>query len=209
MKACWDATGFYFAYDVKDADDKITKAKSGDFWEGDAVELWVDTLNAKDKGRTACTYQFWAWPDGAANDPTLVAGEAVRYGTRGLRRLQERPDPDRVPQDARRVDDRGARPRRAVRPPRRREIDMRPGRIVGMNLSICTGTPLYYYWAGTSDVRTSLHADTWGDALLAGSDGKLECVERLAGELKPGTTATPSPPSASATSSASASPTPT
>ena len=55
-----------------------------------------------------------------------------------------------------------------------------------MNFSICTGTSLYYYWAGTADVETSRRPDTWGDVLLAGSAGKLECIDRLASELKQG-----------------------
>ena len=78
-KSVWDNTGFYLAYDVKDADGKITKTKADDFWEADAVEMWVDPLNLKEKHRSQSSYQFWAWVAGAADDPAKIGGEAIIF----------------------------------------------------------------------------------------------------------------------------------
>jgi hypothetical protein len=70
-----------------------------------------------------------------------------------------------------------------------RMLDLQPGRILGMNFSICTGTDLYYYWAGTTKVATARRPDTWGDVLLAGSAGRLECLDKLTAELSAGESA--------------------
>lgn len=189
VRALWDNTGFYAAYDVKDADGVVTKATAGNFWEADAVEIWFDTLNTKDKHRIESTYQFWAWVVGSAKDANQIGGETINYGSHD----------DFVPchgdfiQTASKKTTDGwsievhipvERFNRAGR------IDLSPGRILGMNFSICTGTPLYYYWAGTADVETSRHPDTWGDVLLAGSAGKVECIDKLASEMKAGESAT-------------------
>ncbi len=188
VKAVWDNTGFYVAYDVKDADNTITKADPGNFWEGDAVEVWFDALNTKEKRRTESTYQFWAWVAGSARDPAKVGGESISYGVRDefipyrsdLIQTASKKTPDgwsiefHVPVE---------------RFSRTGHIDLTPGRILGMNFSICTGTPLYYYWAGTADVETARHPNTWGDVILAGSAGKVECIDKLASELKDGTAA--------------------
>ncbi len=173
---------------MKDADNVITKAEAGNFWEADAVEIWFDTLNTKDRHRVEGTYQFWAWVAGSAKDPTQIGGETINYG----------PHDDFIPYHSDLIQTASKKTADGwsievhipvERFKRSGRIDLSPGRIIGMNFSICTGTPLYYYWAGTAEVETSRHPDTWGDVLLAGSAGKVECIEKLASELKPGESA--------------------
>ncbi|GMV79526.1 MAG: hypothetical protein AMXMBFR7_07100 [Planctomycetota bacterium] len=193
VKVAWDNTGFFFAYDVKDADGQIKKVQPGNFWEGDAVEIWFDALNTKDQKRGAnWAQQFWVWPFGAQGDDAKTGGEAVKddpkkewswvaYGPEQLRRAAKQTADGWTME---------------VHIPRERlkRMDLVPGKIIGFNLSICTGTPLYYYWGGNSDVRTSERPDTWGDVLLSGSDGKLDLPAHLAQEAqapKPGETEKP------------------
>jgi hypothetical protein len=178
VKVQWDNTGFYLAYDVKDADGKITKVKPGDFWEGDGIEFWVDTLNTKEKHRTQCSHQFWAWVDGASDNPAQVGGEAQSWPGKN----SYVPLGADVIKTASKKNDAGWTIEVFVPASHFRMLDLEPGRILGMNFSICTGTDLYYYWAGTTKVATARRPDTWGDALLAGSAGRLECIDKLTSE---------------------------
>lgn len=184
VKIAWDNTGLYFCYDVKAPENQIHKVKSSSFWDGDGVEIFVDTRNTKDKLRgSAWAQQFWVWPFGMAGDDSKVGGEA---------KMDKKGEQEYVPCTNAEIQ-RGAKKTAEgwtlqVHIPfeRLKDPNLQPGRIVGLNLSICTGTALIYYWAGTSHVRTSEHPETWGDVLLAGSDGKLEAVDKLTAELKPG-----------------------
>jgi hypothetical protein len=189
-KMAWDNTGLYFCYDVKDADNQITKTKPGTFWEADAVEIFFDARNTKDKERgSKWTQQFWVWPFGMAGDDAIVGGEAVFDEKGNL--TEPLFKSDRVQRVANKTAD-GWTMEVHLPFDMCKNFSAQPGRIIGVNLSICTGTPLYYYWAGTSAVRTSEHPDTWGDLLLAGCDGKLEVVDKLSTELKAGETSKPS-----------------
>ncbi|HET6246544.1 MAG TPA: sugar-binding protein [Tepidisphaeraceae bacterium] len=187
VKVQWDNTGFYLAYDVKDADDKITKVKPGDFWEGDGIEFWVDSLNTKEKYRTKSSHQFWAWVDGALDNPAWVGGEARSWPGKD----EYLPLGADVIKTASKKTPAGWTIEVFFPATKFRMLDLQPGRILGMNFSICTGTHLYYYWAGTTKVATARRPDTWGDALLAGSAGRLECLDKLTAELSPGQTAKP------------------
>ena len=188
-KIAWDNTGLYFFYDMIDADNKITKVKPNDFWGGDGVEIFFDARNTKDKSRgSAWTQQFWVWPFGMDGDDNVVGGEAILEPGKDIR------EPVFTSAEIQRAAKKTADGwTMEVHLPfeRLKNFNGQPGRIFGLNLSICTGTDLYYYWAGTSAVRTSEKPDTWGDVLLAGSDGKLEVIDKLATELKPGETAKP------------------
>jgi hypothetical protein len=185
-KIAWDNTGIYLCYDYKAADNQIHKVKPNVFWEGDGVEIFVDTRNTKDKLRgSTWTQQFWFWPFGMAGDDSKTGGEA---------RMDKQGNVDfpaytanEIQRAAKKTAD-GWTMEVHIPFERLKDPNLQPGRIVGLNLSICTGTNLYYYWAGTSNVRTSEHPETWGDVLLAGSDGKLEAVDKLTSELKPGET---------------------
>jgi hypothetical protein len=180
IKVQWDNTGFYMAYDVKKADPAIRKVKATNFWEGDCIEMWVDTLNTKESERTELTQQFWAWPDGAADDATKIGGEAISIG----RRHEWNPfGADKIQRAAKKTE-KGWTMEVHVPKERFHQIEMAPGKIMGMNFSICTGTPLYYYWVANVGTGTWGAPDTWGDVLLAGSDAKVEVVDKLASELK-------------------------
>jgi hypothetical protein len=180
VKAAWDNTGFYLAYDIKDADGRIRKVKPENFWEGDAVEIWFDPQNTKERSRGKKTdQQFWVWPFGMQGDDNKTGGEAIMNIGKGA---DFRPYGSAEIQRAAKLTPAGWTMEVHIPFERIHGLSLQPGRIIGFNLSICTGTNLYYYWGGTSDVRTSEHPDTWGDLLLSGSDGKLEAVEKLGSE---------------------------
>ncbi|MFH0940218.1 MAG: sugar-binding protein [Planctomycetota bacterium] len=191
VKVAWDNTGFYFAYDVKDADGKISKAKAHNFWEGDAVEVWFDALNTKDKKRgSEWAQQFWVWPFGMANDNSKTGGEAIM--NTAAKRYDYAPYTTTEIQRAAKQTTDGWTMEVHIPIAQLKKLELQPGRIIGFNLSICTGTNLYYYWGGGDSVTTSERPDTWGDILLAGSDSKLELPDRLTSELKENETTRPS-----------------
>ena len=175
VKIQWDNSALYIAYDVIDSDNKITQAVASNFWSGDGIEFWLDPQNVKAKERTADTHQFWAWAIGASGEPGKVGGEAysddkhttfTSYG------------PDRLQVGTRKTSE-GWTMELRIPAGNLRNTQLIPGRIMGMNFSICMGTTVYYYWAGKTNIATAVRPDTWGDVLLAGSDGRLECIDKL------------------------------
>ena len=183
----WDASGLWLACEVVDADRAITATVPYDFWNGDGVEIWFDTLNAKPEGRNLDTQQFWVWAADQKDAPGVVGGEAVKAKADGNWKATSYAATDIL--RASRPTERGwtlelRLPARLIQ-----GFEPRPGRIIGFNLSMCTGTSLLYYWAGTSDVRTSEHPSTWGDLLLAGSDGRIMAPTKRARDLAPGESA--------------------
>lgn len=189
LKLAWNNKGLYFACEFKDVDNDIRRVQPANFWEGDGLEVFIDALNLKDKGRrSSAIQQFWFWVDGQGGQPENVGGEAV-MGQDGKRNgfLPYRSD---KLQKAAKV--KGDTWFMECHLPfaRLHELDAQPGRIIGMNLCYNSGTYVYYYWGGTSGVRTSERPDTWGDALFAGADGMIEAIEKLTSELKVGETGT-------------------
>ena len=68
----WDADNLYFF--VRVVDSALTVANPLFFWECDAVELWIDGLNAKTGAFNINSGQFWATPVGGGEDlsePTI------------------------------------------------------------------------------------------------------------------------------------------
>ena len=55
--------------------------------------------------------------------------------------------------------------------------DVEPGRILGFNLQIDTGSGLYYFWTCDPKLRPSMYPVSWGDVQLLGSDGKVEVID--------------------------------
>jgi hypothetical protein len=186
LKLAWNNKGLYFACEFRDVDKDIRRVQPENFWEGDGLEVFIDALNLKDKERGAASIQqFWFWVDGQGGRPENVGGEAFMGKDGGQRFLPYRSD---KLQKAAKV--KGDTWFMECHLPFSllHDLDAQPGRIIGMNLCYNSGTHVYYYWGGTSGVRTSQRPDTWGDSLFAGSDGKMEIPEKLTAELKPGET---------------------
>ena len=179
-KAAWDNTGFYFAFDVPDADDKIRLMKPSLFWEGDGVEIWIDGMNTKEKQRSrSIGQQFWVLPFGSEGNPDQTGGEAIKELRGGYQ--QKFFGADKIQRSARKTDQ-GWILECKIPIERIANLDLTAGRIIGLNICVLTGTKTYYYWSCSKRVETYARPDTWGDVLLSGSDAKVEMPERLSSE---------------------------
>ncbi len=183
VKIAWDNGGFYFAYNITDADADVRRVRVRNFWEGDGVEIFLDAQNTKDRKRgSEYVQQFWFWVDGEGGRKEHLGGEASVIKKNGRKTTRYIPYTAANMQRASKMKGDSWRmecylPFKLVK-----NLDVQPGKILGFNFSVCTGTNLYYYWGGADKVRTSDNPDTWGDVLLAGSDGKLKLPEKLEGE---------------------------
>jgi len=75
----WDEGNLYFF--VRVVDDALTAANVIYFWECDAVELWIDGLNAKTEAFNINCGQFWVTPVGGGED--LSEPTTGRWGRGG------------------------------------------------------------------------------------------------------------------------------
>lgn len=189
VKFAWDNGGLYLCYDIVDADNDIKYVETHRFWEGDGCEIYLDTLNTKDRKRgSEWTQQFWAWPFGEAANPGHIGGEVVSQKGGGHKYLPC--GPGKFQRAAQKTKLGWSMeiylPKDAIRKP-----DLRAGRIIGFDTCVMTGSPLDYFWCGSNELRPSEHPDSWGDVLLSGSDGKLEAPEQFKAERKDGEAAKP------------------
>ncbi len=171
----WCRQGLLLAFDVEDTTGAIEPVTAlQQFWMYDCVEIYFDALNTKASQRgEAHTHQYFIFPFGPRNPANVTGFEAFIQGDSA--RI--------VPYDARMI-------RSAARQTTRgwslevllsRELlyqaDFVPGRIVGFNLQVDTGSDLYYYWTASQKFRTSLHPNTWGDLQLLGSDSRVTFLD--------------------------------
>ncbi len=147
------------------------------FWLNDCVEIYVDTLNTKARERgEANTHQFFAFPFGHRDDQDTSGYEAY-MGKEGktIQHKIVRFKPEVMPRAAKKTEKGWTLelliPRSALR-----QGGLQPGRIIGFNLQIDTGSDLYYYWTANIRIMSSIHPNTWGDVQLLGSDGKIDLV---------------------------------
>lgn len=172
MKMAWDNNGLYFMVDMTDTDDNIKKSTSGSFWAGDTLEVFLDTMNTKERQRArGAGQQFWVWPFGGASDETAPGGESFKESTGGFRfqpltTRQMLVRSERTPA--------GYRMHCRINTENIRDADLVAGKILGLNLTVETGTSVHYYWSTSKAVGTFGRPDTWGDVLLGGSDGTLD-----------------------------------
>lgn len=180
-KMAWDATGLYVWVDVTDADNKLLMAAAeGSFAIADVAEIWVDTLNTKERQRArAAGQQFWIWPDGMVGHPEFTGGESTKDLTTGY--IPTKFTMESL-QRAVKKTDQGYTMEFHLPMERLRDAEMAAGKIVGFNMTVETGTKIHYYWSASKAVGTWGRPDTWGDILLAGSDGKLEIPAKLSWE---------------------------
>lgn len=158
------------------------------FWENDAIEVYLDALNTKSKSRgEAHVHQFFAFPFGHKDDPTTPCYESRMLSGQPWTRVPYKPD------QMKRAGKKTAKgwtlelliPLKEIR-----KGILQPGRTLGYNLQIDTGTGVYYYWTAAKRVRPSMGPITWGDLQLLGSDAKIELLdeggEKIATNVVPG-----------------------
>ncbi len=193
VKAAWNNKGFYFAFDVTDPDKAIDKAHPDNFWESDCAEIWFDSQNLKEKQRgSAGVQQFWVWPFGGAGAPGQAGGEAVVHLVNKNEQSYYQAFGSGEIQRSAKQTSKGWSMEAFIPAERIQKLNLQPGRIMGFNIDVLLGNPLEFYWAGNSDVRTSMRPDTWGDVMLSGSDAKVSVVAKLTSELSPGQSTGPS-----------------
>jgi hypothetical protein len=183
IKIAWDNHGLYFMLDMIDPDRKIAKAHLNNFWECDAMEVFLDTLNTKESRRgTGAGQQFWCWPFGSLDDENAHGGESIYDRHSGFHFGVLKPED--LPRFAKMTPS-GYLLQWVIPTERVRDADLAAGKILGFNITIETGVRMHYYWSASKIVDTSVHPDTWGDILLAGSDGRVEFPAKLASEVGP------------------------
>lgn len=176
LKLSWDPGGVNVLAVLAWPGHPLKKAGVGGFWTGDSLEVWIDGLNSKEQVRDVrAGQQFWGWPAGCADDPSLVAGESRKPRNQGYQftafKADQLPTAGRVTGDGWTIEMRI--PASLIR-----NADLTPGRLLGFNAYLGTGsTDRNYYWATGKGAQTWEHPNTWGDLLLAGSDGTLEMVD--------------------------------
>lgn len=181
MQLGWRSDGLFCRFTVTDPDHKITKTTIGRFSVADVVEVWIDSLNSKEKYRARhAGQQFWIWPDGSNDDPGLAGGESVKatrnsgYRFHGIR-LPELPRATVMTAQGYSME--FQLPAALIR-----DADLAPGRILGFNSYVTTMSGTDWYWSAGKQVETFGQPDTWGDILLAGSDAAISLADRPAAQ---------------------------
>jgi len=173
--AAWCRDGLLLAFDVEDTTAGVeSPGNLNQFWLYDNVEIFLDTLNTKSPGRgEPHTHQFCVFPFGVPGKPDLTGYEVFVRGDAAdlvaLDRLSIRRAAKKTP--------RGWTLEVLLTADRLKKADLAPGRVVGFNVQIDTGSDLYYYWTANEKFRTSMHPDTWGDLQLLGSDAKIAFLD--------------------------------
>ena len=180
-RMAWDGGGIFFMFDVVDANGKLDLAPGADnFFMADVVEVWIDTLNLKERRRArGAGQQFWAWPFGSATNADAPGGESIKDRTTAYMKFAM--TPAQMQRAAQKTPD-GYRIEFRLPVERLRDPQLVAGKILGLNMTIETGGGVHYYWSSSKAIETFERPDTWGDALLAGSDGKLEIPKALSSE---------------------------
>ena len=183
VKIAWDNRGIALMVDMTTVGPNVAKAHAIEFWHSDAVEVFIDTMNAKDSRRgNGSGQQFWCWPFGSLDDDKSPGGESIFERPTGFNFSTL--SPGELPHYARPTA-RGYQLQWRIPVQRIRGAVLVPGKILGLNLVVDAGGDIHYFWSASKVVGTSVHPDTWGDVLLGGSDGRIEFPAGLAVEATP------------------------
>lgn len=168
FQVMWDASGLYVAYWLKDNHDKM--ATVDNFWNGDALELFIDPANAKRIDRLdGKSLQYWFWPRHKYHPAAFGQMRFYPDGARSATVLS--------------VDDIAIASRRRnagytceVFLPRRFLADMQliPGNVIGFNYSMNNGSGMYLRWVTNKGDNSAFRPNLWGDLLLMGSDAVIK-----------------------------------
>jgi hypothetical protein len=181
VRFAWNNSGLFIACEVWDDQPGIQRGSAEAFWEGDCVELWLDPQNRKRGYRTTAeTQQFFVWPFRDAEGGTLAGGEADQEAQPGAGEQKVSTKIRTHAAEALRV---GARPTDfgwcvEIHLPIAlvRQLDLRAGRILGLDMAVDTGSTRHHYWEGLPSYSYR-KPDTWADVMLAGSDSRIDFPE--------------------------------
>jgi hypothetical protein len=175
VKVAWSNAGLFVFCQITDPNRRIDKSESGNFWQSDSLELWIDAYNTKEKFRAKqIGQQFWVWPFGSASNPALTGGEAVVAVKKGAHRYVPF-GPDRLERWAKQTPEGWVMEAR-IPSALITNADLAAGRIIGFNTYLNTMGGTDWYWSSGDTVATSMQPDTWGDLLLAGSDARIAVI---------------------------------
>jgi len=173
--------GIHIAVQVADTTGKLENHHPlGSFWLNDGIEIYLDTLNSKynNRGETS-THQFFAFPTGHKDDAT-TGGYESHFFLNDKQQLESKIVPhsqEAMPRAGKAAEDGKSWTMEILIPRERlRQGDSKPGRIVGFNLQIDTGSGVYYFWTNPIKGRISMKPNAWGDIQFLGSDAKVEIV---------------------------------
>ena len=172
--------GLLLAVRVVDTSGKLEDHHSvNSFWLNDGVEIYLDTLNTKyDKRGEPNTHQFFVFPFGQKEDRETGGYESYFFLENQRIQWKKVAYPKNVIRRAAQKTADGWTLEVLIPKAILRHGKIVPGRIIGFNLQIDSGTNLYYFWTCAEQVRTSMHPDTWGDIQFLGSDAEIELVHR-------------------------------
>ena len=182
MKAwvAYGSAGMWFAVDAIDTSGKLEdQVKIPAFWLNDCVEIFLDTLNTKfNKRGEANTHQFFAFPFGHRDNRLASVWEAYMEKTEEFQGARRIPYTQDVAPRVSRETENGWAFEMMIPKKLLRKGDIKPGRIIGFNFQLDTGTDVYYYWSANVRIISSLHPNTWGDIQFLGSDARVEVLSK-------------------------------
>ncbi len=177
--AAHSSRGLLIAFNVADTNGQLDNTKPRPaFWMSDCVEIYIDTMNTKYSARGETnTHQFFAFPFGHPSEPDVAAYEAQARTENGKLKWKHVPFKQDVIQRAGQKTEQGWSIELLIPRTVLRKGSLKPGRIIGMNLQVDTGTDLYYFWTCAKQIISSQHPNTWGDVQFLGSDGRIELLD--------------------------------
>ncbi len=172
--------GLLVAAEVVDTSGELENVPKPDkgawgFWDNDALEVFIDTINSRDPDRGALHHhQFFAFPFGTKSDDGARGYESKIIRTAWtIAPLKGAA----VMERAGRKTDTGWTIEMLIPYAALRQNEVKPGAKIGFELQLDTGTNVYYFWAcDDPNLRVSMHPHAWGEVLLAGADAKLELL---------------------------------
>ncbi len=177
--AAYTNRGLLLAVDVVDTTGKIEKDKpmTTAYWTNDAVEVFVDALNAKFPRRWGGNaMQLLAVPFGHKEHPAAVAFEITAANIESTKWKVTTLAPETIRSAAVKTQAGWSMEMLIPRSLLGRE-SAKPGQIIGLNLKVDTGSSTYFYLTYRDKVVMTQRPDAWADALLLGTDAKLELLD--------------------------------
>ncbi len=179
----YTSRGLLIAVDVVDTSgelEKIGKPARGmwNFWDSDAVEIYIDTLNSRSPRRGPLSiHQFFVMPFGTGQDNGVGGYESKILGRDWQIEALPATGRNALPRAGKKTPSGWTLecliPRSALR-----EGDAKPGQVFAFEVQIDTGTNIYYFWANDNPAtHVSTTPSAWGEIILGGTDARLAMLD--------------------------------